>query len=1046
MSSCNTTSRRRQRLAAIPLSIILVLLPCSTPANYARALGQSADPGARPDQFAADAHLNFARAVVTGSGVLVQWNSRFDPDNLGFNVYRLKGGDRTRLNGEVIGGDVFLGANHVELHPDHSYSWLDRGGTQDAVYSVESVSLSGKLTMHAAVNTTGSKMSVDANSPDQSGAAAGTQDSNAGNSPAAQREFPTAMDQPEAIAGQLQDQWAVAAKAGLKIYINHDGWYRVTQQQMTAAGFTPTTDVRNLSLFGDGREVAIVTSKAIGQFGSGDYIEFYGRGIDIPTADKRVYYLFVSSGSGKRITGDLNADAVSIPVSSSTGDAASPAASGANQQNRFALLLSFMNGVSDGSEAQVENQPPASISPAPEFSPAEKTPPAAAVPPTIPTTAALAGSAQPELSIPDLSPAPLPALTTPLAKSPSPDLPAVQPAVVLKSKQRRVKRSRRTRHRRDVKPRYSHAPLTALAAAPSFDYTVLLKERYKDSNGFIPNYLVSLLNGDAENYFGRVVSTTPVTQTLTVSNPEPTAVGPARLEVALQGVAAADHAVNVSFNGTVVTTLNFSGLGHQVQAVNIPAGQLLNGANTVTFTKTSTNDLSLIDYVKLTYPHALKADNNSLRLGLRQSQFATVDGFATSNIRLIDYTDPFNVKLTHPVIAATPSGFAITVSASRVRTKSGRLLLALPDTQFEQPAAFALNLPSTLNSTNNAAQMLVIAHRSLFASAAPLISFKQSHGMSAAIVDIEDIYDEFSYGVHGPQAIRDFLAYTNTSWGFKTSYVIFLGDADLDPRNYEGVGDFDLVPTKLVDATFSETASDDWLTDFDNDGIADIPVGRIAARTPAEAALAISKIINFVPANVPQSALLVADQDDQFHSFGFVEANDAIQGQLPAAMTVQRVNRGVGGLTDAQARTDILNGLNSGKAVVSYSGHGSVDIWTGAQIFTAVDASNLGNGNKLPFVVVMDCLNGYFQDPRLESMAESFLQASGGGAVAAFASSGLTVAQGQHPMSQELYHQLYSNPQSIALGDAIKIAKGATGDIDVRRTWIFFGDPSMKIR
>ena len=93
----------------------------------------------------------------------------------------------------------------------------------------------------------------------------------------------------------------------------------------------------------------------------------------------------------------------------------------------------------------------------------------------------------------------------------------------------------------------------------------------------------------------------------------------------------------------------------------------------------------------------------------------------------------------------------------------------------------------------------------------------------------------------------------------------------------------------------------------------------------------------------------------------------------------------------------------------------------------------------------MDCLNGYFQDPNLLSLGEAFMKAPGGGAVAAFASSGLTIAQGQHEMGHELYMQLYG-ATPIALGDAIKIAKGATFDIDVKRTWIFFGDPSLKIR
>ena len=62
-----------------------------------------------------------------------------------------------------------------------------------------------------------------------------------------------------------------------------------------------------------------------------------------------------------------------------------------------------------------------------------------------------------------------------------------------------------------------------------------------------------------------------------------------------------------------------------------------------------------------------------------------------------------------------------------------------------------------------------------------------------------------------------------------------------------------------------------------------------------------------------------------------------------------------------------------------------------------------------------------------------------------FASSGLTLPEGPHDMSEQLYALVYG-PQPIALGDAIKISKGATTDIDVRTTWIFFGDPSMKIR
>jgi hypothetical protein len=315
--------------------------------------------------------------------------------------------------------------------------------------------------------------------------------------------------------------------------------------------------------------------------------------------------------------------------------------------------------------------------------------------------------------------------------------------------------------------------------------------------------------------------------------------------------------------------------------------------------------------------------------------------------------------------------------------------------------------------------------------------------MPVSVVDIENIYDEFSYGAHGSQALKDFLWFAATRWTNAPRYVVFVGDASYDPRNYMNVGDFDFIPTKLVDASFSETASDDWFSDFDDDGIADIPVGRLPVRTVAEANLVISKIVNFAPANVPQRALLVADTQGDY-PYNFEQSNDEVEALLPSGMTAQKVYRRLEP-SDVQAKADIIVALNSGQALVNYSGHGNVDAWTGGGIFTATDAAALTNADKLPFVVVMDCLNGYYHDPRLAGMAEVLLSAPDGGAVAAFASSGLTLPEGQHAMGRQLYVLLYG-AQPIALGDAIKLAKAATADIDVRRTWILFGDPSTKIR
>ena len=59
-----------------------------------------------------------------------------------------------------------------------------------------------------------------------------------------------------------------------------------------------------------------------------------------------------------------------------------------------------------------------------------------------------------------------------------------------------------------------------------------------------------------------------------------------------------------------------------------------------------------------------------------------------------------------------------------------------------------------------------------------------------------------------------------------------------------------------------------------------------------------------------------------------------------------------------------------------------------------------------------------------------------------WASSTLTDTPPQMQMATELYRRIFTGAR---LGDAILAAKRATSDVDVRRSWILFGDPSMKL-
>jgi hypothetical protein len=187
-------------------------------------------------------------------------------------------------------------------------------------------------------------------------------------------------------------------------------------------------------------------------------------------------------------------------------------------------------------------------------------------------------------------------------------------------------------------------------------------------------------------------------------------------------------------------------------------------------------------------------------------------------------------------------------------------------------------------------------------------------------------------------------------------------------------------------------------------------------------------------------SLLVADRND---ASDFSQDSRSVEALLPKSMTVTDVF--ASDMDASAARQEILDGINSGKLLVNYIGHGSVEIWSGDDLLDDTAASTLSNGARLPLFLAMNCLNGFFHDVYTQSLAEVLLLSKNGGAVAVWASSGLTQPEPQVQMDQNVVRLLFSNP-SLTLGEAVRNAKSADIDPDVRRTYILFGDPMLRLR
>jgi len=543
-------------------------------------------------------------------------------------------------------------------------------------------------------------------------------------------------------------------------------------------------------------------------------------------------------------------------------------------------------------------------------------------------------------------------------------------------------------------------------------------------------------NGDRENFFGPILTMAPTTQALTVNN---AGSGNAEIEVGIQGgTENIQHVVSAKINGTNVGTIQLFNQERKVEKLTFAASLLTAGENTLTLTsENGWEDVSVLESVRLTYPHTYRADSDALTFTVDAGTKVSVAGFTNNAIKVLDITDPASPTFIDADLGSATDG---SKSASFATTGSGqRTIFAFADNRVMAPAAIAYNEPSTWNAKTNAASLVILTNKAFLTAANTLKTARAAQGIPTVVVDVQNVYDEFSYGHHSPQAIRDFLKQTE-SWKTAPHYVVLLGDASFDPRNYLGIGSYDFVPTRLLPTKWMKTASDDWFADFSNTGVPKLAIGRIPARTAEEANGMVAKIAarTAVPGDSwAKTVEVIADWPNEFN---FERSAQSMAQMIPAPFTVDRISIG----SNPSPTNAIIDAFNRGSILTTYIGHGSNEIWS-SYIFTSANAAALNNGNRLPFVVALNCFNGYFHDLYTDSLAEALLRNPNGGAIGVWASSGQTETPQQLILNAEFNRRAFGTVPAT-IGDAAIAAKAATSDSDVRKLWILFGDPTIKLK
>lgn len=541
-----------------------------------------------------------------------------------------------------------------------------------------------------------------------------------------------------------------------------------------------------------------------------------------------------------------------------------------------------------------------------------------------------------------------------------------------------------------------------------------------------------------------------------------------RLDLTLVGksafpTVAPDHRVRVHVAGMLVGEADWDGNAMVARmAFDVPA-DLLRGATTTIRVEApgapgAAYDQFFVDAIDLAYRrvyHAAGGDQLAVTTDAAPEQRIMVGGLADASVDVFDVGDPRRPQWVDGGVVADAGGtYRLQLGDA---AGGGRVYRIVPRGAYLRAARIDARPAAGLLTPARGADYLMIAPAAFHAALRPLVDRHTRAGRRVAVVDVQGVYDVFNGGVASAEAIRDFIAHAYRTWPEPApSHVLLVGDGTYDPRNRLGGGPATIIPPflKVADPWLGEVAVENaFVAVHGADIFPDLFLGRLPANSAAEVTAMVDKIVAYGAATTVEpwqrKLLFAADDPDSAGDF-YAFSDDVIDHHVPPAYAVDRVYLKRTHADAAAAGKALLAGLTDGYLLTQYVGHGLITGWAQEQMLTGRDMRGLKNGARLPVLLDMTCMTGYFSDPRLYSISESAVRAAGGGAIAAFSPTGFGVATGHDHMNRAFVDQLLGTGTrhigQVVVGSKLALSTASTAYRDLIETYALFGDPALEVR
>jgi hypothetical protein len=314
------------------------------------------------------------------------------------------------------------------------------------------------------------------------------------------------------------------------------------------------------------------------------------------------------------------------------------------------------------------------------------------------------------------------------------------------------------------------------------------------------------------------------------------------------------------------------------------------------------------------------------------------------------------------------------------------------------------------------------------------------------VVDVEQVYAQFGWGIFDPQAIKDYISHAAALMG--TRYVLLVGGDTYDYRGYLEQDSISFVPSlyAVTDEFVTFAPVDPLFTDLDGDELPDLPIGRFPVRTETELAMMVNKTLAYAGKDYGRTAIFAADGYEPTAGLSFSWDSNRFALQLPEGWDVRKVYLDQRGVADA--KTALTGRINEGVALTNFIGHSGLDRWTLDGLFFSSDAAALTNVGRPTVVTQWGCWNTYHVDPRYNTLGHRFLLSGEQAAVAVLGAATLTDARHEEFLGHFVMDRV-ADP-GVRMGDAIQEAKEQLaalrpGYLDVLLGWTLLGDPALVI-